>query len=90
MLINNDTYQRETLSERPIRQPLSNCLTPTTPVFGEKNEMSILEDFHPDWTILFRSNPPECVLNTIPNYQLIETIKLWYLHSKLQIFKNKS
>ena len=23
-LINNDTYQRETLSERPIRQPLSN------------------------------------------------------------------
>ena len=22
MLINNDTYQRETLSERPIRQPL--------------------------------------------------------------------
>ena len=23
LLINNDTYQRETLSERPIRQPLS-------------------------------------------------------------------
>ena len=23
VLINNDTYQRETLSERPIRQPLS-------------------------------------------------------------------
>ena len=24
VLINNDTYQRETLSERPIRQPLRN------------------------------------------------------------------
>ena len=23
VLVNNDTYQRETLSERPIRQPLS-------------------------------------------------------------------
>ena len=23
VLINNDTYQRETLSERPIRQPLT-------------------------------------------------------------------
>ena len=23
VLINNDTYQRETLSERPIRQPLN-------------------------------------------------------------------
>ena len=44
---------------------LSNCLTPTTPVFGKKIEMSILEDFHPDLTILFRSDPPDCVLNTI-------------------------
>ena len=26
VLINNDTYQRETLSERPIWQPLSNIL----------------------------------------------------------------
>ena len=26
VLINNATYQRETLSERPIRQPLSTCL----------------------------------------------------------------
>ena len=26
VLINNDTYQRETLSERPIRQPLSYLL----------------------------------------------------------------
>ena len=26
VLINNATYQRETLSERPIRQPLSNRL----------------------------------------------------------------
>ena len=42
--------------------------------------MSILEDFHPDWTILFRSDPPDCVLNTIPNCQLIDTIKLWYLY----------
>ena len=44
--------------------------------------MSILEVFHPDWTILFRSDPPDCVLNTIPNCQIIETIKLWYLYKK--------
>ena len=28
VLINNDTYQRETLSERPIRQPLSKLVSP--------------------------------------------------------------
>ena len=66
---------------------LSNCLTPTTPVLGKKNEMSILEDFHPDWTILFRSDPPDCVLNTIPNCQLIEMIRLWYLY-KNKIMEN--
>ena len=27
VLINNDTYQRETLSERPIRQPLTASFT---------------------------------------------------------------
>ena len=27
VLINNDTYQRETLSERPIRQPLNTMFT---------------------------------------------------------------
>ena len=26
VLINNDTYQREALSERPIRQPLGNIV----------------------------------------------------------------
>ena len=26
VLINNDTYQRETLSERPIRQPVTSIL----------------------------------------------------------------
>ena len=30
VLINNATYQRETLSERSIRQPLSTCRSPTT------------------------------------------------------------
>ena len=49
--------------------------------------MSILEDFHPDWTILFRSDPPDCVLNTIPSCQLIETIQLWYLY-KNKIMEN--
>ena len=28
VLINNGTYQRETLSERPIRQPLKNYFQP--------------------------------------------------------------
>ena len=38
--------------------------------------MSVLENFHPDWTILFRTDAPNCILNTLS----IETIKLWYLH----------
>ena len=29
VLINNDTHQRETLSERPIRQPLTHIIPPT-------------------------------------------------------------
>ena len=55
-------------------------LDPNYSSFWKKIEMSILEDFHPDWTILFRSDPPDCVLNTIPICQLIDTIKLWYLY----------
>ena len=43
-------------------------------------EMSILENFHPDWTILFRTVAPDCVLNTLSNCQLIETINLWYFY----------
>ena len=40
-------------------------LDPNYSIFWEKNEMLILEDFHLDWTILFRSDPPDYVLNTI-------------------------
>ena len=48
-------------------------------------EMSVLDNFHPDWTILFRTDAPKCILNTLSNRQLIETIKLWYLYkSKVQ------
>ena len=43
-------------------------------------EMSVMENFHPDWTILFRTVAPDCVLNTLSNCQLIETIKLWYFY----------
>ena len=28
-------------------------------------EMSVLENFHSDWTILFRTVAPDCVLNTL-------------------------
>ena len=38
VLINNDTYQRETLSERPIRQPLNN----TKGVIYELDYLSIM------------------------------------------------
>ena len=62
-------------------------LDPNYSSFWKTIEMSILEDFHPDWTILFRSDPPDCVLNTIPNCQLIDTIKLWYLY-KNKIMEN--
>ena len=38
VLINNDTYQRETLSERPIRQPLKRvgCLK------GKMNNLNVI------------------------------------------------
>ena len=49
--------------------------------------MSILENFYPDWTVLFRSDAPDSVLNTLSNCQLIESIKLWYLY-KNKILKN--
>ena len=32
-------------------------------------EMSVLENFHPDWTILFRTDAPNCILNTLSNCQ---------------------
>ena len=43
-------------------------------------KMSVLENFHPDWTILFKTDAPNCILNTLSNCQLFETIKLWYLY----------
>ena len=55
-------------------------LDPTYSSFWKTLEMSLLENFHPDWTILFKSDAPDCVLNTLPNCQLIESIKLWYLY----------
>ena len=36
-----------------------------TPVFGKFLEMPVLENFHPDWTILFRTDVPNCILNTL-------------------------
>ena len=46
--------------------------------------MSILEDFYPDWTILIRSDPPDCVLNTIPNCQLTETIIVVFIYINIK------
>ena len=37
-------------------------------------EMSILENFHQDWTVLFRSDAPDSVLNTLSSCQLITSI----------------
>ena len=39
VLINNDTYQRETLSERPIQQPLKRHWTTSalSPIFFQKS-----------------------------------------------------
>ena len=36
VLINNDTYQRETVSERPIRQPLSSKRKTRNPKRGHR------------------------------------------------------
>ncbi len=55
-------------------------LDPNYSSFWKTLEMSVLNNFHPDWTTLFRSDPPDCVLNSLSNCQLIETIRLWYLY----------
>ena len=55
-------------------------LDPNYSSFWKTLEMSVLESFHPDWKILFMSDAPDCVLNTLSNCQLIESIKLWYLY----------
>ena len=44
MLINNGTYQRETLSERPIRQPLT---TPTA--FESAAQQGAQQGGRPGW-----------------------------------------
>ena len=55
-------------------------LDPAYSSFWKNSKMSVVENFHPDWTILFRTDAPDCILNTLCNCQLIETIKLWYLY----------
>ena len=55
-------------------------LDPNYSSFWKTLEMSVLESFHPDWEIMFMSDALDCVLNTLSNCQLIESIKLWYLY----------
>ncbi len=55
-------------------------LDPNFSSFWKTLEISVLDNFHLDWTILFRSDPPDCILNSLSNCQLIETIRLWYLY----------
>ena len=59
---------------------VKHILDPAYSSFWKILEMSVLDNFHPDWTILFRTDAPNCILNTLSNCQLIETIKLWYLY----------
>jgi len=59
---------------------VKHLLDPDYSCFWKRLEISVLEKFHPDWTILFRSDAPNCVLNTLSNCQLVEAIKLWYLY----------
>ena len=66
---------------------IKQLLDPKYSSFGKVLEMSILENFYQDWTVLLRSNAPDSVLNTLSNCQLIEIIKLWYLY-KNKILKN--
>ena len=50
VLINNATYQRETLSERPIRQPLSNTahnqIAYTSHVYAPDVQLAYLNMFN--------------------------------------------
>ena len=65
---------------------IKQLLDPNYSSFWKVLEMSILEKFYQDWTVLFRSDAPDSVLNTLSNCQLIESIKLWYL-DKNKIWK---
>ena len=58
---------------------VKHLLDPTYSSFWKILEMSVL-DFHPDWTILLRTDAPNSILNTLSNCQLIETNKRWYLY----------
>ena len=59
---------------------VKHLLDPAYSSFWKILEMSVLENFHPDWTLLFRTDAPNCTLNTLSNCQLFETIKLWCLY----------
>lgn len=59
---------------------VKHLLDPNYSNFWKSLETSVLTDFHSDFTILFRSDAPDAVLNTLSNCQLIESIKLWYLY----------
>ena len=65
---------------------IKQLLDPNYSSFWKVLEMS-KKFFYQDWTVLFRSDAPDSVLNTLPNCQLIESIKLWYLY-KNKILKN--
>jgi hypothetical protein len=59
---------------------VKHLLDPNYSNFWKSLEISILSRFHPDYTVLFRSDAPDSVLNSLSNCQLIESIKLWYLY----------
>ena len=57
-------------------------LDPAHSSFWKILEMSVLENSYPDWAILFRTDAPNCILNTVSNCQLIETIKLIFIQKQ--------
>ena len=53
-------------------------LDPQYTSFWKNMELEFLRNFHQDNTVLFKANPPKCVLNKILNFQLKESLITWY------------
>ena len=47
---------------------------------GKSIELSFLEKFNQDVSLLWKCNAPECVLNSLGNIQLADSLRSWYLY----------
>jgi len=55
-------------------------LDPTYVSFWKSLELSTLVNFNPDHLVLWKTEAPNSILNSLSNCQLSESIRLWYLY----------